>query len=146
MRLPLAALLSCFFAGCNPSTAPATPPRVVTAPASSTVPPAAVAPRPPQVEPIVAVLRAAKARDAEAFRRSYSLRIRDAADQSDWPANVLEAKTHLAQMYGDYRVEDFQLSFDGGPDQGSVTIRYPGVKPIALRVVREGDGWKVDER
>ena len=100
----------------------------------------------PQAAPMIAVLRAASASDAQGFRAAYSKRIRESDDQAEWSKNVREAGANLKKMYGDYKVEDFAFSFDGGADKGKLTVEHRDAKTIALAVVREDDGWKLDER
>jgi hypothetical protein len=101
---------------------------------------------PPEAAAVIAVLKAVKESDVDAFRNAYSKRIREDKEQGDWAKNLQEAKVNLKAMYGDYRIADFTFTFDGDTDIGIVSFTHKNGKKLDLDVIREVDGWKVDKR
>lgn len=101
---------------------------------------------PPEAAPVIAVLKAVKESDVNAFKNAYSRRIREDKGQGDWEKNLKEAKQNLRTMYGDYRIADFTFTYDGDTDIGKVSFTYKHGKQLDLDVIREVGGWKVDKR
>jgi hypothetical protein len=48
--------------------------------------------------------------------------------------------------FGDYRLEDFNLSYTGSATKGEVSLVYKGKDSGELTVINEGDVWKIDEK
>ena len=48
--------------------------------------------------------------------------------------------------FGDYDMSEFTFSFRGDDRSGEVVITFREKELPGLRVTREGDQWKVDER
>jgi hypothetical protein len=101
---------------------------------------------PPEAAPLIAVLEAAKASDAAAFKKAYSKRLREDKVQGDWEKNVKEAQANMKKLFGDYQLKDFSFTFAGDKEKGKVTLSHKGKEAFALNVIKEGDEWKLDER
>lgn len=96
---------------------------------------------PPQAKPFNDFLEAVKANDAAKFRDCQSKAIRDS--NQDWAAKVVEAKRSLDHLYGNYDNSKFRYSFKGKDSEGELTIDYPNFNAMKLKVVKEGDEWKL---
>jgi hypothetical protein len=48
--------------------------------------------------------------------------------------------------FGDYQLEDFAFTFAGEEDKGTVSITHKQKRLPGLRVIKEKNAWKVDER
>jgi hypothetical protein len=101
---------------------------------------------PPEAAPVIAVLKAVKESDVNAFRNAYSRRIREDKEQGDWGKNLKEARDNLKKMYGDYRIADFTFKYDGDTERGKVSFAYKHGKQLDLDVIKEEHAWKVDKR
>lgn len=144
--LPLCALLALAALACDkPPTPPAAPGSGASAAPAGGAPSAKAQP-PAQALPVIAMLRAAQAKDAAAFRATYAKRIRDGKEQSDWEKNVAEANASVGRLFGGASVDELTFTFTGDADAGKVTIARPSQPPVTLAVVREGTEWKLDER
>ncbi|MDB5321203.1 MAG: hypothetical protein JWN40_2834 [Phycisphaerales bacterium] len=96
---------------------------------------------PPQAKPFTDFLQSIKAGDAEQFRDCQSKSTRES--NQPWPEKLKQAKSSLAGRYGDYDISKFTYTFAGEESQGDLTVTYPGHDPIKLKVVKEGDNWKL---
>ncbi len=101
---------------------------------------------PPEAAPMIAVLKAAKASDAAAFKKAYSKRLREDKMQGDWEKNVKEAQVNMKKLFGDYQLKDFSFTFAGDKEKGKVILFHKGKEAFPLNVIKEGDEWKLDER
>jgi hypothetical protein len=101
---------------------------------------------PPEAAPVIAILKAVKESDVQAFRSAYSWRIREDKEQGDWDKNLREAQGNLKKMYGDYKLDDFTFAFEGDEEMGKVSFTHKNGKRLDLDVVKEGKEWKVDKR
>lgn len=101
---------------------------------------------PPQAAPVIALLKAAKGADTAAFKNAYSRPIREDKDQGRWGGNLKEAQVNLKKLFGDYYLNDFSFTFSGDSEKGKVTLFHKGKEAFPLRVIKEGEKWKVDER
>jgi hypothetical protein len=48
--------------------------------------------------------------------------------------------------FGDYQLEDFAFTIAGEEGKGTVSITHKRKRLPGLRVIKEKDAWKVDER
>jgi len=95
----------------------------------------------PQAKPFVRFLQAIKADDADSFRDCQSKSIRES--NQPWAQKLQEAKRSLSRRLGNYDISKFNYSFAGEDAQGDLTITYPDRDPMKLKVVKEGDDWKL---
>ena len=95
---------------------------------------------------MIAILEAAKHSDTTQFREAYSSRIRQESGQPDWSKNLQEAQTTLKEKFGNYRLSDFEFSFEGDEQKGKLGVSFKGKHQFAIAVVKEGGAWKLDER
>lgn len=101
---------------------------------------------PPEAAAVIAVLKAVKESDVNAFKNAYSRQIREDKNQGDWEKNLKEAKANLQKLYGDYQVGDFTFTYEGGEEKGKVTFTHKTGKELDLEVIKEDGKWKVDMR
>jgi len=101
---------------------------------------------PPEAQPVVVLLEAAKNSNAAAFKNIYSRRIREDSKQNDWFKNVNQARSNLTRIFGNYALENFSFNFIGTDNEGVVTTLHHGVKSLQFIVIKEGNEWKLDER
>jgi hypothetical protein len=98
-------------------------------------------PSPPQAKPFTDFLQAIKSGDADQFRDCQSKSTRES--NQPWAEKLKEAKGSLTRRYGDYDISKFTCTFAGDESKGDLTVTYPGHEPIKLKVVKEGDNWKL---
>ncbi len=51
--------------------------------------------------------------------------------------------------FGDYKMSDFQFKFspsESDPQKGEVLIKFKGKELEGLRVIKEGNSWKMNEK
>lgn len=101
---------------------------------------------PREAAPVIAVLKAVKDSDVAGFRNAYSKEIREDKGQENWEKNLKEARVNMNKLFGDYQLTDFSFTFAGDSERGKVTLSHKGREAFPLKVIREGDTWKVDER
>ena|SRR5580765_2403606 len=101
---------------------------------------------PREAAPVIALLKAAKDSDVVGFRNAYSKEIREDKGQGDWQKNLKEAQVNMNKLFGDYQVRDFSFTFAGDSEKGKVTLSHKGREAFPLKVIKEGNTWKVDER
>lgn len=101
----------------------------------------------PQAQPVATLLLAVREQDVDLFRSAYSSRMQAAIKkEGDWREG-LQAYTELFHKeFGDYSLQDFQYSFSGDDAAGKVETTHGDRQLPGLRVAREGDCWKLDER
>ena len=101
----------------------------------------------PNVRPIAVWLQAVKDADHEALKTVFSERMRRQFDAEGWDRVVRTYQEVLKKEFGDdYRLEDFSFDFKGDENRGTVSVVYNGRTLPALRVVKEKNEWKIDER
>lgn len=100
----------------------------------------------PPSAPFLALLSAAKLSDVAGMKNAYSQRIREESARSDWNENLRDAQTSLRKLFGDYQLAQFGFTFSGNTDKGTLSISHNGKQGAALKVVKEGNQWKLDER
>jgi hypothetical protein len=99
----------------------------------------------PQVRPVFTWLTAVKAGDQELFKTAVSERLQAQFEKSGWDQVVGKYQESFTQVFGDYKVGDFTLGFEGGADEGTVSVKHPKMEPPGLRVIKENGAWKIDE-
>lgn len=108
----------------------------------------ALAKTPEQALPLKTVLQAVRDKNVEAFKSAWSARIvqEDKARGSKWSKSMAEGRDNMTRMFGDYKMNQFDYTYEGTPQSGSVTCLFKGKKAFSLKVVHEKQGWKLDER
>jgi len=101
----------------------------------------------PQAQPVLQWLEAAKNGDLELLKTVFAERVRKQFAGEGWD-NVMKTYQRVFQKeFGDYTLDDFAFEFEGGEEHGTVSIVFKEKKlPGKLRVVKEKDSWKVNER
>lgn len=115
-------------------------PRAAPAPASQP------APLPAQAQPVREWLGAVRELDIERLRSVFAARLRDEFDKEGWDAVLDRYATLWGEKFGLYTLDDFQYTFEGDADSGTVGLTFRGKPLPPVQVVREGDAWKVNER
>jgi hypothetical protein len=100
----------------------------------------------PQSRPVAVLLKAVKDANTEQLKTAFSENMRRRFDTEGWEKVLKTYQDAFMKEFGDYKPEDFSYQFAGGENAGSVSIRYRGRTLPALRVIKEGNEWKVDER
>ena len=95
---------------------------------------------------MIAMLEAAKHSDTTQFREAYCSRIVQESGQQNWSKNLQEAQTTLKKKFGDYQLSDFAFSFEGDDLKGKLDISFKGKQQFAIAIVKEREGWRLDER
>jgi hypothetical protein len=99
-----------------------------------------------QARPVAVWLKAVKDGDHEQLKTVFSERMRRRFDAEGWD-NVLKTyQEAFNREFGEYTPQDFSFQFVGDENQGRVLITYRGRTLSGLRVVKEQNEWKVDER
>jgi hypothetical protein len=99
-----------------------------------------------QARPVLTLLSAVKAGDLERLKSAFSEPMRQRFDREGWASVLTTYQSGFKEAFGDYRLEDFAFAFTGGEDSGNVTVVHQGTKLPDLRVVKEKNEWKVNER
>ena len=106
----------------------------------------------PQVVPVALLLKSIMEGDSALLQLVYSNRMKDDfakedAFKGDWE-KILKyySKVLHDSGFGDYRLEDFNLSYTGSATKGEVSLVYKGKDSGELTVINEGDVWKIDEK
>jgi hypothetical protein len=103
-----------------------------------------------QAQPVVAWLTAVKTSDVKLLKTVWSTRMTEGIPQDGedehWNNRLEAYKKVWAQQFGEYEVSDFTFTFAGNDTAGVVVIEHNGRKLPGLRVIKEGDQWKIDER
>jgi hypothetical protein len=100
---------------------------------------------PPQVQPVLTWMQAVQAGDQELFKTVFTLPMQAFYESKGWDAVVQGYQESFTEAFGDYKIEDFSFEFDGGADAGTVSVQHPKMAAPAVRVVRRGPNWKIDE-
>ncbi len=100
----------------------------------------------PQAQPIFAWLHAVKISDVEQFKLVFSERMKRKFKKYRWSDLLEDYQIVFKHDFGNYEMEDFTFEFNGDKDKGEVIVFHNGVKYGGLRVVKEKESWKVDER
>lgn len=100
----------------------------------------------PQAYPVVALLKAAQEDNLELYKVIYSTNMRSLFQEEDWSPSLSRYAQLFEREFGDYALGDFRYSFSGDEDAGEVSILFQGRELRGLKVVREGEQWKLDER
>jgi len=103
---------------------------------------------PEQAVPLETVLRSIQQQNAVAFKSAYCKRIvqEEKAKGSDWSKLLQEGGKNMGKLLGDYRLNQFDYSYQGSPQSGNVTCLFQGKEVFRMRVIHEKVGWKLDER
>ena len=97
-----------------------------------------------QSVPFMNMLKAAEQSNIKKFKSSYSKRIREDKEQSDWQANILEAKKNVKKMFGDIKDDNFTFKFD--KEKSKLEVFYNGKSIFKIKVIQENGTWKLNER
>jgi hypothetical protein len=100
----------------------------------------------PQARPVLTWLSAVKSGDVDQLKAVFSEPMRQRFEQEGWATVLMTYQDGFKVAFGDYRLEDFAFEFTGGEDSGYVTVVHQGTKVPGLRVVKEKNEWKVNER
>ena len=108
--------------------------------------PGETAPIATEAVPVAAMLYAAEASDLNGFRNAYSSRIREGEEQANWEENLKEARDNVKRLLGNHKIDELTFTFTGNKENGEVSIVSKVKVLVTLKVIREGDKWKIDER
>jgi hypothetical protein len=100
----------------------------------------------PQARPVYAWLKAVREADQQQLGTVFSQAMRKRFDEEGWD-NVLRTYQEVfKKTFGEYRLEDFAFEYTGGQEEGRVSVVHRGQKFPGLRVIKEANEWKVNER
>jgi hypothetical protein len=100
----------------------------------------------PQAQPVAAFLKAVMDGDQEQMKTVFSENMRRQFDSEGWDQAMKTYQTLFRKEFGEYKPEDFSFQFKGGESAGTVLITHRGRALPGLRVIKEGNEWRVDER
>lgn len=103
----------------------------------------------PEAEPVFNWLKAVKTSDPDLLKTVFSERmIRKFKDkETDWTELLNIYSGVFSEKYGEYNLEDFSFTFEGGSKSGNVIIfSEVGSSGLTVYVIKEKKGWKVNER
>ncbi|NJL12178.1 MAG: hypothetical protein HC913_03675 [Microscillaceae bacterium] len=100
---------------------------------------------PIQARPLIDLLLSVKENDMEKFRNAFSRKIIQANPPTTWNQNLREGREVLLSKFGNFRVEDFSFSYQGNQEEGRIVLYYQQQAHLSLAVVREQEGWKLNE-
>lgn len=103
----------------------------------------------PEAEPVYNWLKAVKTADAALLQAAFSQKMLTIFEQSGkgWPELLTIYTGVFTDKFGNYELSDFALTFEGGTTRGNVLIsKGDGSSPLSVYVVKEDNGWKVNER
>jgi hypothetical protein len=98
---------------------------------------------PIQAEPLLDVLVSVKENNIQRFKGAFSNEI--AREKKDWNSDLQEGKKNLIARFGDYKLQDFEFMFSGDHQEGKVVLYFQNEPQFSLAVVKEPQGWKLNE-
>jgi hypothetical protein len=101
-------------------------------------------------EPFVALVRAVKTSDIQLLKtvwsKSMTSHVKPAEADEYWKSTLKTYQEGFATELGEYTVDDFTVTFTGEDTRGRLNVSFKGKDLPALRIIKEGDSWKLDER
>jgi len=88
---------------------------------------------------------AVQRQDIDLFKSAYSSRMQEEFARKNWRVSFRACTELFREQLGDYSPEDFRYSFSGTNEEGVVETVFKGRALSGMRVVKEGDSWKLDE-
>ena len=100
----------------------------------------------PQALPVIQLLEAVKEQDEEKLKSAFSERMQERLKKEEWSKVLERYRDGFNTSFGNFRIEDFSFDFSGDDKNGSVIVSYNG-KPLPnMSVLKESDGWKLNEQ
>lgn len=100
--------------------------------------------------PIHNLLKSVKTQDKDLLKSSFSKRmVKNLGNGPGWAESLKQYTLLFKKEFGNYQMSDFKYKFipsKNDPKKGQVSIIFKGKKLEGLRVIKEGDSWKMDER
>ena len=98
-----------------------------------------------QTQPLFLWFQAVKLGDSEQLECVFSRQQIDKFNGEDWGNLLHQYQKVSAHDFGDYQLEDLVFEYRGGSNSGEVMVVHNGNNYGAIKVVKEGSLWKVDE-
>jgi serine/threonine protein kinase len=99
----------------------------------------------PKAKPLIQLIEAVRASDADAFRAVFIQTIRE--DHQPWDEKLNEAKEKVKRLFGDTRPAQMTFTYDGDDTKGILTVHLKDeaadAVPFQVPVAKEGDAWKL---
>jgi hypothetical protein len=106
----------------------------------------------PPVVPVALLLKSIKEGNSALLQSVYSKRMKDDfAKEDEFKGDWKKILKYYSKVlhesgFGDYRLEDFNLSYTGSATKGEVLFAFKGKNSGKLSVINEGGIWKIDEQ
>ena len=103
----------------------------------------------PQAEPVLNWLKAAKNSDPDLLKNVFSERMIKTfkTNEKNWPELLNIYQKVFKDKFGEYDLNDFSFTFEGGSKKGNVIIfKGAGSSGLPVYVIKEKKQWKVNER
>ena len=104
----------------------------------------------PRARPFVYVMIASIDSDMELFKFAFSNRIRNSIKEQDWPKGLAVYQKQLRGKFGNYKISDIPMmkfQFSGNEKEGGIgDVEKNGKAFGRMRLIKEGGGWKFNER
>lgn len=103
---------------------------------------------PKEAAPVREMLEAVRRRDLVALRDIYTPAIQQRIQKKGWSNHADEMVAAMTKFFGGLDPTAYGYSFLGDGERGVVKLYRSdsGASPGAMRVVRDGDRWLLDER
>ena len=100
---------------------------------------------PPQAQPVLTLLQAAKSGDRELLKTVFSERMRTRFDDERWDQVVRKYQRTYKARFSDYKLEELAFEFTGGQQRGKVSVVHKERIIFGVRVVKEKADWKIND-
>ena len=81
--------------------------------------------------------------DADLLRTAYSERLQGTSES--WPKRLKDYQQEIQDAWGEASVYDFGFPYSGDDQEGEVEVLWKEEEYRTIKIVREGDAWKLDE-
>lgn len=100
----------------------------------------------PQAQPVIKWLVAVKKGDEKGLKQAFSERMRERFNEEGWGKVLKTYQKAFKKQFGNYQLKDFVFEYDGGEQEGTVSILHKGRKLPSVQVIKEDADWRVNER
>ena len=98
-----------------------------------------------QSTPFENVLTSMKSGSSSLFKSCFSERIIDGEeDEQVWMSRLEEGKEKFGERFGDFEVTDFSYEYEA--KESKLVIYFKNKRQFAMKVVKENETWKLDEK
>ncbi|MBK1855337.1 hypothetical protein JO972_10235 [Verrucomicrobiaceae bacterium 5K15] len=98
-----------------------------------------------QTQPVITFLKTVKEGDLKQLKSAFSEKMQAQCKKEGWDKLLQGYQRNFKEVFSDYKLDDFTLSYKGNHEKGRVLVVHKGYYFPSLSVIKEKAEWKLNQ-